>query len=69
MLGHLQKTASHQVQFMRIHTSSPINTEKTLNRPTAKFCNGDDVKVIAAELRLTKTTMPTDVNKVLKTKC
>ena len=28
--------------------------EKTLNRPITKFYNGDDVDVIAAELRLTK---------------
>ena len=68
-------------QFARIHTSSLIKTEKTLNRPITKFYNGDDVNVIAAELRLAKTrptsfnkkhnllleTMPTDVNRVLKT--
>ena len=71
------------IQFARIHTSSLIKTEKTFNRPITKFYNGDDVNVIVAELRLTKTrstsfnkkhnllkeTMPTDVSKVLKTKC
>ena len=71
------------VQSARIHTSSLINIEKILNRPITKFYNSDDVNVIAAELRLTKTrltsfykkhnllqeTMPTDVNKVLQTKC
>ena len=70
------------IQFARIHTSSLIKTEKTLNRPITKFYNSDDVNVIAAELRLAKTrptsfnkkhnllleTMPTDVNRVLKTK-
>ena len=29
-------------QFARIHTSSLIKVEKTLNRPTAKFYNDDD---------------------------
>ena len=43
------------VQFGRIHKSSLINTEKTLNRPITKFCNGDDVNVIAAEMRLSQT--------------
>ena len=43
------------VQFMRVHTSSLINTEKILNRPITKFYNSDDVNVIAAELlKLTK---------------
>ena len=42
-------------QFARIHTSSLINIEKILNRPITKFYNSDDVNVIAAELRLTKT--------------
>ena len=59
-------------QFPRIHTSSLINTEKILNRPTTKFYNGDGVNAIAAELRLTKMRsqqMPTDVNELLKTKC
>ena len=69
-------------QFARIHTSSIIKIEKTLNRPITPFYNGDDVNVIAAELQLPKTrqtsfnkkhnllqeTMPTDINKVLKTK-
>ena len=41
-------------QFPRIHTSSLINTEKILNRPTTQFYNGDGVNAIAAELRLTK---------------
>ena len=69
-------------QFARIHASSLINIENILNRPITKFYNSDDVNVIAAELWLTKMrypsfykkhnllweTMPTDVNKVLKTK-
>ena len=38
-----------------MHTSSLINTEKILNRAITKFYNGDDVNMIAAELRLTKT--------------
>ena len=48
-------------QFARIHTSSLVKTEKTLNRPITKFYNGDDVNVITAELRLTKTR-PTSFN-------
>ena len=70
------------IDFTRIHTSSLINIENTLNKPITKFCKGDDVNVIAAELPLTKTrltsfnkkhnlleeTLPADVNKVLKTK-
>ena len=44
-----------RIQFARIHTSSLIKIEKILNRPITKFCNSDDVNVIAAELRLTKT--------------
>ena len=52
----------HKVQFARIHISSLINIEKILNRPITKFCNGDDVNVIAAELRLTKTR-PTSFDK------
>ena len=43
------------VQFATKHTSSLINIEKILNRPITKFYNGDDVNMIAAELRLTKT--------------
>ena len=42
-------------QFARIYTSSLIDMEKILNRPVTKFYNGDDLNVIAAELRLTKT--------------
>ena len=49
-------------QFARIHTSSLVKTEKTLNKPITKFYNGDDVNVIAAELRLTKTR-PTSFSK------
>ena len=49
-------------QFARIHTSSLIKTEKILNRPITKFYNSDDVNVIAAELRLTKTR-PTSLYK------
>ena len=44
------------------YTSSLIKIEKTLNRPITKFYNSDDVNVIAAELRLTKTR-PTSFNK------
>ena len=68
-------------QFARIHTSSLINIEKILNRPITKFYKSDDVTGIAGELRLPKLrptsfykkhnlsseTMPTDVNKYLKT--
>ena len=43
------------VQFAIIHTSSLINIEKILNRPITKFYNSDDINVIAAELRFTKT--------------
>ena len=49
-------------QFARIHTSSLIKIEKTLYRPITKVYNGDDVNVIAAELRLTETR-PTSFNK------
>ena len=49
-------------QFARIHTSSLIKIEKTLNRPITKFYNDDDVNVIVAELQLTKTR-PTSFNK------
>ena len=44
-----------QLQFARTHTSSLINIGKILNRPITKFYNSDDVNVIAAELRRTKT--------------
>ena len=50
------------IQFVRIHTSSLIKIEKTLNRPITKFYNSDGVNVIAAELRLTKTR-PTSLYK------
>ena len=43
------------IQFARIHTSSLINIEKILNRPIVNFYKSDDINVIAAELRLTKT--------------
>ena len=43
------------IQFARIHTSSLISIENTLNIPITKFYNVADVHVIAAELRLTKT--------------
>ena len=55
MIGHLQKTAFQRIQFARIHTVPLINIEKTLNRPTTKVYNDNDINVIAAELRLTKT--------------
>ena len=41
-------------QFVRIHTSSLINSEKILNKPITKFYNSVDVNKIAAELRLKK---------------
>ena len=50
------------IQFARIHTSSLIKIEKTLNKPITKFYHGDDVNVIAAELGLTKMR-PTSFNK------
>ena len=43
------------IQFARIYTSSLINIEKILNRPIVNFYKSDDINVIAAELRLTKT--------------
>ena len=43
------------LQFARIHASSLINIQKILNRHITKFCNSDDVNVIAAGLRLIKT--------------
>ena len=49
-------------QFARIHTSSLIKIEKILNKPITKFYNSDDVNVIAAESRLTKTR-PTSLYK------
>ena len=64
--------------LLRIHTSSLINIEKILNRPITKFYNSVDVNVIAAEFGLTSfykkqnllyETMPTNVNKALKTQC
>ena len=39
-----------------------LKTEKTFNKSITKFYNGNDVKVIAAELRLTKMR-PTSVYK------
>ena len=50
-------------QFARIHASSLIKIEKILNGPITTFYNSDDVNVIAAELRLTKTT-PTSLYKI-----
>ena len=43
------------LQFARIHTSSLINIGKVFNRPITEFYNSDDINVISAELRLTKT--------------
>ena len=40
------------VKFARIHASSLINTEKTLNRPINKFYNSNAVNVIVAELQI-----------------
>ena len=54
--------STSRYQFARIHTSSRINIEKTLNRPFTKFYDGDDAIVIVAELQLTKTR-PTSFNK------
>ena len=51
-----------RTHIARIHTSLLINIEMMLNRPFTKFYNGDDVYVIAAELRLIKTR-PTSRNK------
>ena len=61
---------------MRIHTSTFIKVERTLNRPVTKFFNGNGINVIAAELRLTKTRptsfykkqffIKNNVNKVLQ---
>ena len=49
------RSLNYYTQFARIHRSSLINIEKILNRSITKFYNSDDVNVIAAELRLTKT--------------
>ena len=46
-----------RIQFARIHSSFPIDIEKILNRLITKFYNGNDVTLIAAELRLTKTRL------------
>ena len=48
-----QFSLCNAIQFARIHTSSLINNEEILNRAFTKFCNKDDVNVIAADLRLT----------------
>ena len=42
--------------------STLINIEKFLNKPITKFYNSDDVNVIAAEIRFTKTR-PTSFHK------
>ena len=55
VLARDREISSNTKQFARIHTSSLIKIEKILNRPITKFYNSDDVNVIAAELRLTKT--------------
>ena len=64
--SHLQKRsfadALHNTVCERIHTSSLIKIEKILNRRVTKFYNSDDVNVMAAELRLTKTR-PTSLYK------
>ena len=52
-------------QFARIHKLSLINTEKILNRAITKFYNGDDVNVIAAELRLTKRDQLFSIRKIM----
>ena len=43
------------MQIARIRTSFIINIEKILNRLINNFYNDDDVNVLAAELRLTKS--------------
>ena len=76
------RTLCRGTQFARIHTSSLINIEKILDRPFTKFCNSDDVNVIAVELMLIETrptsfytkhvlskSIPPDVNEDLKTNC
>ena len=85
MLKYLSdlRTLCHGTQFVRIHISSLINIEKILNRSFSKFCNSDDVNVIAAEFWIIKTrstsfykkhyllseAMPAGVNKDLKANC
>ena len=61
-LPYKKYTIAIITQFARIHTSSLINIEKILKRPISKIYNGDNVNVIAAELRLTKTR-PTSFDK------
>ena len=46
-------------ESIQVHLSK---IERTLNKPTTKFYNGDDVNVTATELRLTKTR-PTSFSK------
>ena len=71
------------VQFPKIQMGSLINIEKILDWSISKFYTVSGINAIATELSLTKPwptsfykkqdlvlkTMPTDVNKVLKTKC
>ena len=56
---------SHEIsyQFVRIHTSPLINTEKILNRTITNFYNSNDVNVIAAELRLTEMRLTSSCKK------
>ena len=76
------RTLCRGTQFARIHTSSLINIEKILDRPFTKFCNSDDVNVVAVELWLIETrptsfykkyflskSIPPDVNEDLKINC
>ena len=58
----LLMNCNRPIQFARVHTSSLIKIDKTMNRTITKFYNGDDVNVIAAELRLTQMR-PTSFNK------
>ena len=76
------RTLCRGTQFARIHKSSLINIEKILDRPFTKFCNSDDVNVVAVELWLIETrptsfykkyflskSIPPDVNEDLKINC
>ena len=56
--------SKHQVTYSVCENPYKLTyqIEKTLNRPITKLYNANDVNVIAAELRLTKTR-PTSFNK------
>ena len=52
--GISEKRDQTSITVCENHTSSLINTEKTLNGAITKFYNGDDVNTIATGLQLSK---------------